>query len=216
MLLSGIIRFSIYSYEVGLDIFNGGGLTQSWLDFAVISGDLNAILLAFIATIVALFYPESMLLTHVQVLKAAKIYHISQEMAKTEETDKVGERVLFKNLSSESLLDYISHLPDEIIDRLYKTPICVSRKKASKSVLRSSGRCEKSRRIQACTSWPLARKNWWQILFSMPVYWMVEQRTPGARSPGVWRRSKFGSPGADQTMSFYLLGTDYRKPPKFC
>lgn len=34
-------------------------------------------------------------------------------------------------------------------------------------------------------------------------YWMAERRTPGARSPGGWRRIKFGSPSADQTMSFF-------------
>ena len=59
-----------------------------------------------------------MLLTHVQVIKAAQIYKILQEMEKSEEVEKLDDRGLFRNLSPESLLEYISNLPEEIIEKL--------------------------------------------------------------------------------------------------
>ncbi len=118
MFISGIIQFSIYTSETLYDILSGTELNESWIDIAVISGDLNAILLALIATTLALFYPESMLLTHVQLIKAARIYQILGEIERSTEIAKPEDRGLLSNLSSESLYEYISDLPDEIIDKL--------------------------------------------------------------------------------------------------
>lgn len=117
MLISGIIQFSIYSLDTVFDL-NGAGINSSWTDFAVLSGDINAIFLALIATIMALFYPENMLLTHVQLIKAARIYKILEGVKVPEEINKLPDRSRFRNLSSDSLYDYVNNLPDDIIERL--------------------------------------------------------------------------------------------------
>ena len=81
------------------------------IDFASeFIGLLSVLSLGVIILYIALFYPETMLLSHVQVIKAARIYDIVERYS----------RIEFKSERTEehtALIEYINTIPKELIKK---------------------------------------------------------------------------------------------------
>lgn len=113
--LTGIIEFGVYGLDIYYNAVNGENSPLS-ISIAENIGYARETSLTLIVSIIAIFFPEAMLLSHTQVLKSAKLYDLISE---TQETEKeLVSKSIFRLESSDVLIEYIKSLPDDIIDSL--------------------------------------------------------------------------------------------------
>ncbi|MHA2030300.1 MAG: hypothetical protein ACW99A_05060 [Candidatus Kariarchaeaceae archaeon] len=121
LVISGIIQFTVYSIDVMYELFNISGNSPAPISLAESLSLLSVLILALFVSTIAVFYPEAMLLSHTQIIKAAKIYDILSE---TEEVDdELLSRLLFRSEAPEALIDYIKSLPEDVINKLEKSDL---------------------------------------------------------------------------------------------
>lgn len=108
--ISAFVRIVFYS-SVLLTI--GSGLASTILEYEFLVEAISIIgvlLLALLLFFLAIFLPEGLLLSHYQIYRAAKLYQISEK-------EKSKSRIIGILDSKEALIDYVSLLPDEVINQ---------------------------------------------------------------------------------------------------
>ncbi|MFW9994726.1 MAG: hypothetical protein ACFFD4_21970 [Candidatus Odinarchaeota archaeon] len=101
-ILTGIVNFS----ATGLLLFWPFSVTY---ELAVILVIVELVLIA----VVALKYPESMLITHVQLVRARKLYEIVQTIS-----EKQIQEVKFAQFGIASLSEYLKSIPEDLMEEL--------------------------------------------------------------------------------------------------
>ncbi|MHA2252847.1 MAG: hypothetical protein ACXAD7_20965 [Candidatus Kariarchaeaceae archaeon] len=103
-LLNTIVWFSLIPFNKDQD-----SSFVSNIDFASeLIGVLSVLSLGVIVLYTALFYPETMLLSHVQVMRAARVYDIVERYSHVEDKN-------ITNDENKDLIEYISSIPEEFI-----------------------------------------------------------------------------------------------------
>jgi hypothetical protein len=112
--MTGILRSSlntiIWFFLVPFDRDQDSTLVSD-LDFASeLVGVLSVLSLGGIILYIALFYPETMLLSHVQVMRAARVYDIVERYSQVEDRNIPDDE-------NKDLIEYINSIPKEFIQK---------------------------------------------------------------------------------------------------
>ena len=116
--LSGIIQFGIYSLDLWYDLILDRKNSPIPISIAEGFSLLSVLFLALFTSVIAIFYPEAMLLSYAQVIKAAKLYDLISDDESSE--DESLSKLPFRAETPEVLIDYVKSLPDDIIESLDK------------------------------------------------------------------------------------------------
>lgn len=117
-ILSGLIQFAIYGVEFFYKVILDGENSPISTGIAEGLSLFSVLFLALFASIIAIFYPEAMLLSHTQLIKASKLYDL---MAETEENDETRlSKLFFRSEAPETLIDYIKNIPDDVLEEINK------------------------------------------------------------------------------------------------
>ena len=118
LIISGIIQLSVYGLDLFYELTIDGENSPIPINIAEGFSLLSLLFLAIFASIVAIYYPEAMLLSEVQIIKAAKLYDLISETDQPER--ELIPKLLFRSETPEVLIDYVKSLPEDIVESLDK------------------------------------------------------------------------------------------------
>jgi hypothetical protein len=106
----GMIRILTYSFDFAWEVFDGGesSTIESLIENVETITTIGVLLMALTAFAFTIFYPETLLLSEVQIYKVVGLYQLMEDLDASKQS--------FSFYTDTIILDYLNSIPNELLE----------------------------------------------------------------------------------------------------